>query len=149
MRNVPRCWSGFASIWVHPDARRSRFSFSLKATVARAILSVRCPCSSADRALASGVRCAGSSPARGTKVSLYLLALPPFWYLKPSCCYTRVVSRLVRCCFIGAWPSGRAPGLGPGGRRFESARPDHNHTVRSSGSLMRLLINVSRTISRP
>ena len=24
----------------------------------------------------------------------------------------------------GAWPSGRAPGLGPGGRQFESAHPD-------------------------
>ena len=26
---------------------------------------------------------------------------------------------------IGAWPSGRAPGLGPGGRQFDPGRPDH------------------------
>jgi hypothetical protein len=26
--------------------------------------------------------------------------------------------------FVGAWPSGRAPVLGTGGRRFESVRPD-------------------------
>jgi hypothetical protein len=44
-------------------------------------------------------------------------------------CYTtkRVSSsRLLTSRFVGAWLSlARAPGSGPGGRRFESSRPDH------------------------
>ena len=33
---------------------------------------------------------------------------------------------LTNPAFFGAWPSGRAPGLGPGGRQFDPARPDQN-----------------------
>ena len=46
----------------------------LKAPLSKSII-LLCPCSSEDRALASGARSAGSSPARGT---IMVILLPYF-----------------------------------------------------------------------
>ena len=49
----------------------------------------------------------------------------------------------------GTWPSGKAPGFGPGIRRFESCRPSHETRSASAGlfSCMRLLDLVLRISS--
>ena len=70
-----------------------------------------CPRSSTDRVLASGARDESSTLSGDTTFLLgFSLAIRQI-FLHP---------------LHGAWPSGRAPGLGPGGRQFESARPDQN-----------------------
>ncbi len=35
-------------------------------------------------------------------------------------------------CNNGSWPSGKAPGFGPGIRRFESCRPSHKLKSKST-----------------
>ena len=65
----------------------------------RVILEPVSPRSSGDRALASGARCGSSNLPGGTTSPL-------------------------RSSSAGAWRSGSAPGLGPGGRQFKPARPD-------------------------
>ena len=62
------------------------------------------PCSSVDRVPASGAGDESSILSGGTTAQKIF----PSFHL------------------LGAWPSGRAPGLGPGGRQFKSARPDQH-----------------------
>lgn len=43
---------------------------------------------------------------------------------------------------FGDWPNGMAPGLGPGGSRFESAVPDHEKNLLLSDIFSLLLNNL-------
>ena len=42
---------------------------------------------------------------------------------------------------IGVWPSGEAPGLGPGDREFESLHPDQTLTTKYFGFTARVLLD--------
>ena len=49
--------------------------------------------------------------------------------------YTKInlLIRSLRIFDSRAWPSGKAPGFGPGIRGFESLRPSHDRTGQKSG----------------